>query len=123
MAFPGVKKKSKRKSTVPAGAYNSVVTGVRDAEGYSKGQAIVITYEFKKDSGEGKVYTFEELFLNDLENPRTEAFDNYLGKNGVVLNGFGDLVGLKEKLTLEKQVRSGRSFMNIVSREFVAWEA
>ena len=119
MAFPGVKKKSKRKNAVPAGHYSSTLVGVRNADGYSENEAVVVRYELKNDRGD--IFAFEELFLNDLDNPRTEKFDSYLSENGVVLNSFEDLIGLEEELTLEKQVRSGCSYMNIVKRDFIKW--
>ena len=119
MAFPGVKKKSQRKNAVPAGHYSSTVVGVRNADGYSENEAIVVSHKLKNDKGD--IFTFEEHFLNDLENPRTEEFDSYLNKNGVVLYSFEDLVGLEEELTLEKQVRAGRTYVNVVKRDFIKW--
>ena len=119
MAFPGVKKKSKKKNAVPTGDYHSTIVGVRNADGYSENEAIVVRYELKDDKG--NVFTFEEHFLNDLDNPRTEKFDTYLSKNGVALNSFEDLVGLEEELTLEKQVRAGRTYVNVVKRDFIKW--
>ena len=121
MAFPGVIKRSSfsKKKTARSGKHPSYIYGVSDAEGYAKGEAFWLHYKLNCDGDEVE---YAEFFLNDTSNDRTDKLDRYLQENGIFINSPEDLVGLEEVLTLEKQTRDGRSYLNVTDREFVGWK-
>ena len=121
MAFPGLIKRSNstKQKTAKPGNHPSKVVKVSGADGYAEGEAFWLHYELDCD---GKVVEYKEFFLNDTTNHRTDELDLYLKKNGIIINNPEELVGLQEVLTLEKQARDGRSYLNVTKREFVAWK-
>ncbi len=122
MAFPGgfnrATTKKKTTNDIPVGKPIGKITDVVETEGYVKGDAFTIKYELIYDNG--KVYEHSEVFINDLDNPRTAAFEKHLTDNGIVFDDLDELVGITERLTVQKQVRNGRTFTNITEREFIS---
>lgn len=121
MAFPGLIKRSNstKKNSAKPGSHPSKVVKVSDADGYAKGEAFWLWYELEND---GKMVEYSEFFLNDTANDRTGELDEYLKEHGVIINSPEELIGLQEVLTLEKQVRNGKSYLNVANRKFVSWK-
>ena len=106
--------KLQRKLTqAPPGEYISKAIEVKYAEGYTEGHAITITYELKNSVG--KKFCHSELFRIKEPTERTYEFEEYLADRGC--ESYDDFVGMEEKLTLEKQVKHGKTYINITSRE------
>ena len=109
-----------RRTHVIPGVYNAKVVEVRPAQGYPLGDAFKVTYRLSN----GNVsMEYNEVFLTDTRNPRTAEFDAYLTNNNVIFNDWTQLKGLEEKLTLGKQSRNGRAYVNVTGREFVSYTA
>ena len=108
---------SKRISEIRPGTYDSIVTAVGTPTGYKDGEAFMITYNLKGGKTSSK-YTKTEIYFNDDRNPRTRGFVEYLKKSDPTIENWADLVGMKEKLTLQYEV-NGKKYLNIVEREFI----
>lgn len=117
MGYPLKKSSSSSsKKSIRPGDYDAVVLKLADAAGYVPGDAFTVTYELSRD---GKIWTFKETFVNDLEEPRTAAFVKYLTDNGIDAGNIDAFVGCHEKVKLLKQAIPGRgTFLNIVERQF-----
>ena len=121
MIFSGMqlppKKNTGNKKSVPPGDYDGIIKDAKENVDYQKGMAIDIYYQLTQ--GE-KVYTYKETFIVGYPNDRTEDFDRYLQDNGIDTSDLANLVGIKEKLVLKKVIApNGRTYVNIVEREFV----
>ena len=118
MEYPKVKTNQKKKSGIPAGQFDSKVIKVANGKNYKEGEAILLTYELSRN---GKIYEKTETFLNTDANARSKKFFDYLKKNGVIIDTYDDFLGICEKLTLEKEVVNGYTYININpdNREFI----
>lgn len=118
MEYPKVRKNQKKKSSVPAGKFDSKIVNVADGKNYRSGEAILLTYELTRN---GKTYEKSETFVNSDANPRSKQFFDYLKANGVIIDTYEDFLGICEKLTLEKEVINGYTYTNINpdKREFI----
>ena len=108
--------KKSSKKMVP-GTYDSVITYAGDNPEYVEGEAFEIRYELVGENGDR--YTHRETFCNDAENARTAEFEEYLQQNGMTLGNPSALIGCKERLEFKKHNQGGRTYLNIVNREFV----
>ena len=104
----------KKLKLVP-GDYTSTVKSVDWADGYIKGKAIKISYHLTSKSG--SEFEFSEVFWV-RGSSRSVDFNEYLKSNGIF--NVDDFVGCEEKLTLMNDVRNGKTYLNIVDREFIA---
>lgn len=102
-------------SSLTPGTYPAVVTAVDQAPGYEEDAAVQITYSVETERG---VVQYREVFLNDLANARTKSFVKYLEENGITIDDWNVLVGMKFDLTFTRQVRGGKSYLNITDREY-----
>lgn len=110
MEYPKIRKNQKKKSSVPAGDFDSKIVKVANGKNYKEGEAILLTYELTRN---GKTYTKSETFVNSDANTRSKQFFDYLERNGVVITSYADFLGICEKLTLEKEVIDGYTYTNI----------
>ena len=106
----------KSRKLVP-GIYDAVMTYAGDNPWYVDGEAFEIRYKLTDEHG--YEYTHRETFFNDLNNARTAEFEEYLQKNGLTLGNPSALIGCKEKLEFKKHNQNGRTYLNIVKREFL----
>lgn len=118
MDYPKVKKNQTKKTSIPTGQVDSKVIKVANGKNYKEGEAILLTYELSRN---GKTYEKTETFLNTDANARSKKFFDYLRENGVSIDTYEDFLGICEKLTLEKEVVNGYTYININpdKREFV----
>lgn len=99
------------------GSYTSEIIEVKEKPGYVKGQAFVIVYRLTDDNG--NEYEKTETFINDFAVPRTKAFVDYVEDSVHELEVVEDLVGLKEKVSLEYEVITGKTYLNITERSVI----
>lgn len=118
MEYPKVRKKQKKKSSIPTGQFDSKIIKVANGKNYKEGEAILLTYELSRN---GKTYEKTETFVNTDANPISKQFFDYLRDNGVTIDTYEDFLGICEKLTLEKEVINGYTYTNINpdKREFM----
>ena len=109
MEYPKIRKNQKKKSSVPAGDFDSKIVKVANGKNYKEGEAILLTYELSRN---GKTYEKTETFVNTDANPRSKQFFDYLRDNGVTIDTYEDFLGICEKLTLEKEVINGYTYTN-----------
>lgn len=118
MEYPKIKRNQNKKESVPTGQFDSRVIKVANGKNYREGDAILLTYELTRN---GKTYEKTETFVNSDANERSLKFFKYLKKNGIIIENYGDFLGICEKLTLEKEVINGYTYTNINldKREFI----
>lgn len=113
------KKNTTRKSDyIPLGIHDATVKDVRPAPGYKLGEAVEIVYSVHCGNS---IREYSEIFVNDPKNSRTAEFDVYLTEHNVTSDDWTMLTGLEEKLEFGKEIKNGRTFVNIVNREFVSY--
>ena len=120
MAYPlKMSKKRTGSSGGPRpGTYDADVISITDAPGYKPGSAFVVTYSLT--DGE-RTWTYNETFINDLAEPRTKEFIDYLEKNGIPTDNIDGFVGCHQELILLKEYVPGRgTFLNVDGRKFVS---
>lgn len=108
--------KKSSKKMVP-GIYDATITYAGDNPEYVEGEAFEIRYKLLDENG--YEYAHRETFFNDLDNARTAEFEEYLQQNGMTLGNPSALIGCKERLEFKKHNQNGRTYLNVVKREFV----
>lgn len=113
--FNNKKPSGYKRAKLKPGEYTSTVKSVDWADGYVKGKAIKIAYDLV--AKDGSEHEFSEIFwVNGSD--RSGDFNQYLKDHGI--NHVDDFVGCKEKLTLLNDIHKGKTYLNIVEREFVS---
>ena len=103
------------KKKIKPGVHVSEVIEIRWAPGYVEGKAIEVKYKLTDE--DDNVFPFKETFLTDPEHARSAKFFTYLEDNG--LDDIENFVGVKERVTIMRDVANGATFSNIVDREFL----
>ena len=103
------------KNQLMTGTFPAEIVDVDQAPDYDQDEAVQITYMV--DTGTKSV-EYKEIFINDQRNSRTNNFINQLSADGVSMNSWDELVGVKVEVTFKKQVKYGRTYLNIVAYKF-----
>ena len=107
-------RKTVKNQLVP-GTFKAEIVAVDQAPDYDQDEAVKIEYAI--DTGT-KIIEYEEIFINDRSNSRTDAFFDQMAAAGICISDWGELVGMKVEVTFKKQVRNRRTFLNIVAYKF-----
>ena len=109
---------SKKVNLLP-GKYKSVITDVYAAEDFAPGEAFVVKYQFTV--GDNAI-VYKETFIDSLREDRTVDFLSYLDNCGYDTSDLSTIIGMREELTLLKQKRNGKIFLNICGRNYLGHE-
>lgn len=109
---------SKKTNLVP-GKYMSIITDVHAAEDFAPGEAFVVKYRFTVGDN---VLVYCETFIDSLRESRTVDFLSYLTECGYDTSDLSGIIGMREELTLLKQKRNGKIFVNICGRNYLGHE-
>ena len=116
-SFNAVSEKSKKKSTVKCGDFESTVVSVETPQDFVEGEAFDITYDLVDENGTH--HSYRERFYADTSNERTATFADYLDNIGVGRENIENFVGTKEKISIRKKVSKNQARPTIVSREVI----
>ena len=108
------KKKTHSAHDTRPGTYLAEVTAIEDSEKYIDGDAFIVKYNLSSLNGE-YVGMFEETFLNNTQNRRTQELVQLMQQ--FQLDDVNDLVGVTIKVEIKYRVTdSGARFPSIVTR-------
>ena len=107
-----------KKKAAPPGEYDCVLKDIKPAPGYVDGAAFVFGYTLT-NMNSGQKYEKTETVLNDPGNERFDKIMSNIEKHGVNIENVEDLLGLHEHVSIMYEVVRGRSYLNIVNREFI----
>lgn len=94
------------------GKYNSEVVACEPTPGYKEDQSVDVSYRLTDSNGVQYPYTETFWTPDDYLPRRTKEFDEYC-----IEAGFdGDIVGLKETVTLGYEVIKGKRHLNVTHR-------
>ena len=107
-----------RRNVPVPGLYQAVVTAVESPEGYEIGNAIDVSY-LLTDTNTGEKITYKERFyITGPINDRRQSFEALLDEIGA--ESYEDFIGSKLNLSLQYQVKRGKSYCNIVHRTLIS---
>lgn len=115
MLYTKSTKKSNRKPSLHAGKFTSKLRFVGFHPEYANNSAIIAKYDLVDEKGQKFDYT--EVFWIDEHNERTVVFVEYLRAIGYHWEDFDSYIGLVENFVIKKNVKNGKAFMTITSRE------
>ena len=104
-----------------SGIYNAECVSIGMHPDYADESAILVKYVLTDENG--KIFDFSEVFYNNSFNKRSCEFFDYLEENDIPLDNVDNFIGCTERVTMKKLVRSNKSMLSIVAREFVAHAA
>ena len=116
-----IKNTRKAKPYLKPGIYDAECISIGMHPDYADDAAILVEYALTDETG--RLFDFREVFYNNSYNERSGDFFDYLEKNKISLDNVEKFIGCTERVTLKKLVRSNRSMLSIVAREFVAHAA
>lgn len=108
-------------SSLRVGTYDSVLVDVQPNEKFIDGAAYTFKYELT-DPQTGEKFEKSETIINDARNKRFNTILKNLKNKGIIVTNFEDFVGMKERVTLKYEPVGGRSYLNIVDREFIEFQ-
>lgn len=111
-----VLKSTKRRIPTP-GVYQATVTAVVSPAGYAPDNAIEVHYVLTEPKSGEQIPYKERFYIVEPMSERTVVFEAHLDEIGV--EAYEDYVGCELILTLMKEVKRGRSFVNVVERHLL----